>query len=218
MKLGPYDLNTIVTGNAKLLAKEIPDNSVDLILTDPEYQNIDDYYWLAQTAARVLGDNRPCLAWYGIGYAPQVHEAMSSFLSYRWRLVTRMVNSKEFHGRLLVCTQECLWYEKGHSVPTQCIFDFDLSSTKGRYKRGKANWGKGQDITLRYVSTFSRPGDTVVDFFTGSGTVPAACKMLARNYLAFEIKPEVAQLARDRVRDTQPPLPLVMPEQLELLP
>jgi len=33
MKLGPYDLNTIVTGDARILAKDIPDESVDIIFT-----------------------------------------------------------------------------------------------------------------------------------------------------------------------------------------
>ena len=35
--LGPYDLNTIITGDARELAKAIPDESVDLIFTDPVY-------------------------------------------------------------------------------------------------------------------------------------------------------------------------------------
>ena len=37
MKLGPYDLNSIITGDARELSKAIPDASVDLIFTDPPY-------------------------------------------------------------------------------------------------------------------------------------------------------------------------------------
>ena len=59
-------------------------------------------------------------------------------------------------------------------------------------------------------------GTIVFDPFTGGGTVPAVCKMLGRRYLAFEIDPEVAQRARDRVRDTQPPLFVPEPEQMGL--
>jgi len=53
----------------------------------------------------------------------------------------------------------------------------------------------------------------VVDPFTGGGTVPAVCKMLGRQYLAFEIDPATADTARERVRNTQPPLFTVLPEQ-----
>jgi len=46
--------NQIVTGDARELAKAIPDESIDLVFTDPVYDRIDDYRWLAETAARVL--------------------------------------------------------------------------------------------------------------------------------------------------------------------
>ena len=61
--LGPNDVNQgIYTGDARELARAIPDESVDLIFTDPVYQNIDDYRWLAETAARVLKPDSACLA------------------------------------------------------------------------------------------------------------------------------------------------------------
>ena len=49
--------NKIVTGDARVLAERIPDESIDLIFTDPVYDRIDDYRWLAETAARVLRNN-----------------------------------------------------------------------------------------------------------------------------------------------------------------
>jgi DNA modification methylase len=54
----------------------------------------------------------------------------------------------------------------------------------------------------------------VLDFFAGSGAVQMGCKMLRRNYLAFEIDPDTAETARQRVAITQPPLPIEMPEQM----
>jgi DNA modification methylase len=56
----------------------------------------------------------------------------------------------------------------------------------------------------------------VFDPFTGGGTVPAVCKMLNRQYLAFEINSKTAELARERVRITQPPLPIEYPEQVPM--
>jgi hypothetical protein len=40
--------------------------------------------------------------------------------------------------------------------------------------------------------------------------------MLQRNYIAFEIDPDTAEMARERVLNTQPPLPLNYADQLEL--
>lgn len=210
-KLGPGDTENwgVVTGDAKELCWEIPDESVDFILADPIYDNFLDYHWLAKTAARILKPDSACLVWYGIGYAPQIHADLSRWLSYRWRLVVRTVWSNEFHGRLIVGTQECLWYEKGHSKPLQSIFDLEMATMKGKGNFGKngANWGKHEGVTMRYIDTFCKSDGIVFDPFCGSGTVPAAAKMLNRRWLAFEIDPDTANDARQRIRDTQPPLP-----------
>ena len=216
--LGPYKLNTIITGDARELAKAIPDESVDLIFTDPVYDRIEDYSWLAETAARVLKPDRAILAFCGIGYLPETHDALrSGGLNYRWRLVIKPVWKLEFHGRLLVGSQECLWYEKGRSKLFQSQLDVQTSTRKGNFKKGDANWGKSAQDLSRFVQAFSDLGHIIFDPFTGGGTVPAVCKQLHRPYLAFEIDPDTANMARQRVAETQPPLPIVMHEQMELI-
>lgn len=165
----------------------------------------------------MLKSNSAALVWCGIGLLPVVHDALrAGGLSYKWRLVVRPVNSKEFYGRLLITTQECLWYEKGNSAPRQSIFDCDLSTLKGQHNVNGSNWGKGLDICCRYIETFSDGNSIVFDPFTGGGTIPAVCKMLGRHYLAFEIDPDTAERARQRVENTQPPLFVMQPEQMEL--
>lgn len=208
-------LNAVVTGDARVLAEALPDNSIDLIVTDPVYANMADYEWLSHTAMRVLKPNSACLTYCAIGLLPETHDAMrAGGLRYRWRLITRPINSKEFCGRLLITTQECLWYEKGRSTPLQSIFDFDLSASKGQHGVNGSNWGKGRDILERYIATFAEVGALVFDPFSGSGSVPAVCKMLGRRYIAFEIDPTTADNARQRIFNTQPPLPLVYDNQL----
>lgn len=77
-KLGDFELNQIYTGDARELAKAIPDESVDLIFTDPVYDRIDDYQWLAETAARLLKPNSACLVWIANPRILQVGEAMKA--------------------------------------------------------------------------------------------------------------------------------------------
>jgi len=71
------------------------------------------------------------------------------------------------------------------------------------------------EVPLSWIAR--TPGDIILDPFCGSATTCIAAKMLGRNYIAFEIDPKTAELARERVRNTQPPLFVMEPEQLELL-
>jgi len=225
--LGPYTLGFndtdecgIYTGDARELAKAIPDESVDLIFTDPIYDRIEDYRWLAETAARVLRADGSLLVFCGIGYIPETHDALRvPGLSYRWRLVVRPVNAKQFSGRLLITSQEVLWYERNGGKLYAPVFDVQMSTKKGNYARNGGNWGKGIDALARYVMAFTNSTSVILDPFSGSGSISAEAKTQGRNYLAFEIEPDVADMARDRVRNTQPPLFVSGPEstQLELL-
>ncbi|MBU1621856.1 MAG: hypothetical protein KJ604_20565, partial [Gammaproteobacteria bacterium] len=80
--LGPNDTpeNGIYTGDARELAEAIPDESVDLIFTDPVYDRIDDYRWLAEAVARVLKQDRACLVWCAQPLSAQCYNVMSPHL------------------------------------------------------------------------------------------------------------------------------------------
>ena len=214
-KLGPYELNTIVTGDARELAKAIPDESVDLIFTDPVYSQIEDYEWLAETAARVLKPDRACLVFCGIGWKDLTIESIKKHLSYRWDFCIYLSNNMNIAGSnwLYRKWQSLLWIEKGIANPRFRIQDLREAPISGTSNH---QWSKRSAIYAlgHYLDAFSLPDSIIFDPFTGGGTVPAVCKMLTRNYLAFEIDPETADLARERVRLTQPPLPIEYPEQL----
>jgi len=213
-KLGPYELNTIVTGDCRELAKAIPNESVDLIFTDPVYQNIDDYRWLAETAARVLKEGGWCLTYYGIGYLPQTVRAMEA-LVYDWHHVDYMptLNARGAY-RTFSNYRGLLRYRKGKARPYKHIRDLH-KDTYDPHNNGH-EWAKNLNVIADYIATFSLPGMVVVDLFSGNGTTPLVCRMLDRNWLAFEIIPEVAERARERVRNTQPPLFTLAPEQQEM--
>lgn len=49
----------------------------------------------------------------------------------------------------------------------------------------------------------SRPGSIVLDPFFGSGTVGVVCKETNRRCIGIEMKPEYAELARDRIQTTR---------------
>lgn len=206
----------IVTGDARALARDIPDASIDLVYTDPIYESIEDYAWLAETAARVLRPNASCLAWCGIGYLPGVLAAMSEHLAYRWQFIEYRTNEvKHRHAPGGKCLYSPLvWFDKGKHRPA---FVLDVRAISVFSSPSNHMWSKPPLTIGYYLEAFTKPGAVVWEPFAGGGTILAACKMTNRHYIASEIDPATAERARERVLNTQPPLEGLIVEQASLL-
>lgn len=220
MKLGPYILgpndteeNGIYTGDARELAKAIPAESVDLIFTDPVYDRIDDYRWLAETAKIVLIAGGMVLAQVGSEYRYEAETAMRKCLVPLPLLaeVYSMAFRRMWKYDVMQGWKPYLWLFKGDKRNGGFVFDRFHSKAPNKHFH---KWGDSHYFIGTYVGALTIENAVVFDPFTGGGTVPAVCKMLGRKYLAFEIDPETADIARERVRNTQPPLFVPEPEQL----
>ena len=68
------------------LMREMPENSIDCIITDPPYPKefIDCYSILSEGAARVLKPGGYCIAYAGHMHLPEVYKRMSEHLEYYW--------------------------------------------------------------------------------------------------------------------------------------
>lgn len=217
--LGPNDENQgIYTGDARRLAQALPDESVDLIFTDPVYDQIEDYRWLAETAVRVLKPDSACLVWTATPLLSKIIKAMEPPLLYAWQLIQRKFGPC-YPGRMGITVYTiCLWFDKGRTKRKKAVSDFvqvvNAKDITG-YNSGHA-WAKHEIPIYKWMEPLSGIGEIVFDPFTGGGTVRAVCKMLGRRWLAFEIEPETAELARERVRTMQPPLFVLEHEQLKM--
>jgi DNA modification methylase len=216
--LGPYELNQIYTGDARELAKQIPDESVDLIFTDPVYDRIDDYRWLAETAARVLKLGGSIVAQCGTHFRYDAETAMRQTTNELWQcpllcevLTTGIQQNWKYHS--LIAWKPYIWFSKGKHNG-DWILDRTFGGGADKYTH---IWGDSPPAFINWIERFTQNLSAIVfDPFTGSGTVPAVCKMLGRQYLAFEIDTTTADLARRRVEMTQPPLFVMQPEQIEM--
>jgi len=63
-----------------------------------------------------------------------------------------------------------------------------------------------EKLARDHVFSWSKPGDTVLDPFAGSGTTLKAAKELERRYVGIEVNPEYVEICRRRI--TQEVLPL----------
>lgn len=58
---------------------------------------------------------------------------------------------------------------------------------------------KPEKLIERLVLASSKPGDLVLDPFSGVGTCPVVCKRNGRNYMAFELQPDFVEAANQRL-------------------
>ena len=66
-----------------------------------------------------------------------------------------------------------------------------------------------EQLLARIIRACSNPGDVVLDPFTGSGTTLAVAKKLDRRFLGFELSPEYAERATERLEKISVGDPLV---------
>lgn len=205
--LGPYELGPegkgLYVGDSKILSLDIPDESIDFIICDPVYQNIEDYTWLAKTAARVLKPNSACLAFCSNTKHRETREAMDDHLDFvmplNFVVVGKTMRLFKYHA--FVWTTPCLWYQKGDAVPDPWICDTYMASQARANNRHK--WAKGSGVITRWMECFTNPGDIVFDPFAGGGTVPYIASQMRRDWLGFEIDPETALEAREHIKSYQ---------------
>lgn len=212
-------LNQIVTGDARELARAIPDESVDLIFTDPVYEAYGCYETLAEIARRVLRPHGKVLCWSnGKWHRQNATWLEQNGLRYRWDFAYVITGgAAPMNGKIIAKTNRLIWLDlHGTSVMSGYLADGYAGVTWSRPNTHNHKWTKSPKYTGQALNAFSYVCDVVLDPFTGGGTVPAVCKMLGRNFVAFEIDPGTAQMARLRVEQTQVPLPGLLEEQQEL--
>jgi site-specific DNA-methyltransferase (cytosine-N4-specific) len=61
------------------------------------------------------------------------------------------------------------------------------------------------DLPLRCIAAGCKPGGTVLDLFTGTGTTGLAAIQLGRRFTGIELSEKFASLAADRLRDANQP-------------
>jgi site-specific DNA-methyltransferase (adenine-specific) len=229
--LGPYALNSIITGDARELAGAIPDSSVDLVLTDPPfgigfkysngYQDDPAQYedlikWVISESERVAKPGGLCFV-----FVAQLR------LRHIWSLFPEdskiFVGAKNYTQIYPQAVQNAYdpviyWQKPGKDVVGHTGRDWYIGNTnpmsfKGQNKLKWHSCPRPLDTIIYMVENFSPPAGLVIDWFMGSGTTALAAKILGRSYWGCEIDPATAASARQRVEMTQPPLFVMQPEQ-----
>jgi site-specific DNA-methyltransferase (adenine-specific) len=200
---------TLVKGDFFEYEESIPDDLVDMILTDPPYvsdwaENITPFMTIAN---RILKPGGVLVMYLGHIRLPDyfhgLDECVSVFkenaLQFYWecalehsgaRAVVHPVGVMVGFKPILIAMKPPI--HRPNKMYT------DLLPGSGRDKDAH-DWQQSPEEIIPLIQSFSRPGDTVLDPFCGSGSTGIAARMHARKFVGIDIDGENVKVARGRL-------------------
>jgi len=99
----------------------------------------------------------------------------------------------------------CLWLDKGNSKTKHKIADWiGVPINDSSFPRISGHkWSKPEKCIATWTKAFVGNGAVVLDPFAGGGIVPVVCKKAGISWVAFEIDPNTAEIARGHVANVR---------------
>ena len=206
-------LNHLHLGNCIPLMQSLPENSVDLILTDPPYLvNYRDRTgrkiagdingdWLNPAFAemyRVMRRDRFAVSFYGWG---SVDKFMTAWRLAGFRIVGHFVFAKHYASRkgYTEARHECA-YLLAKGRPDNPAYALQDVMPWGKYTGNRLHpTQKPLEILRPLIKAYSDVGDVVLDPFAGSGSTLLAANQLRRSWIGMEMDATYHNLATKRL-------------------
>lgn len=209
--------------------KEIPDESVDLVIIDPPYnikqgksggafgQEKRSYHAQIDTLSSGISNN----------VLDELVRVMKKVNIYIWCNKNQLRQFIDYFENLGATTDLLTWH-KTNPVPTcnnKYLSDteyllyfrkdgvpmYGTYQTKKKYyvsptnKEDKQKYNhptiKPLDIIENLIINSSKENDVVLDCFMGSGTTGVACKKLGRDFIGMEIDEKYFKIAEERIKE-----------------
>jgi len=189
-------------GDFNVVLEDIPDNSVDIIITDPPYpiKYIDCWEQLSLFASRKLRDGGFCIAYSGQYNLYEVMTRMNKHLRYYWTFAMYHAGSTQIVNAVnIICRwKPVLIYQKGSRKLTKTLQDYFISEKK---EKESHDWQQSKSSVSHLINVFTEEGDLIVDTFAGAGTTIIAAKQLNRRIIAAEIDEETFNIAKFNIHN-----------------
>jgi len=188
---GIYEGLDIRRGDFREVLADLPDRSVDIILTDPPYTQEYLPLWddLGAFAARVLKPTGVLLAYSGQLHLPQVIAMLTQHLRWWWMCAIRHAGASGYivaGGRRIINDWKPLLILTPRDAPPLLAQFCDLIEGGGRQKE-LHNWEQSTEEAVRILQTFGNPDALVVDPFAGSGSFGRAALQAGMRFVGAEI-------------------------------
>ncbi len=192
--------------------KSLPNNSVDLIFTDPPYglnktgikndNNLDLFYSILPDSHRVLKDDAFLITFFSTKFLPDIFK--NNPFQYFWNFVLYCPNGRVMSPIGFTKYMSCIVFKKGNpKIIKRCKDIFiDTPGKMVEPDEGFINHPtpKPKTFIKELLIMFSKENNIILDPFIGSGSTAVACKQLNRNYIGFEINPDYCDLAINRLK------------------
>jgi len=183
-------LNKVTCGDCLEVMKQIPDKSVDLVLTDPPYP---DYYAEEYKYKDGILDGlkkfncKQLVFWSAKADFPLDYTAI-----HIW---DKKVGAGSQYERI---------FERNGNKEYKVFSSYLINSTvAAKFTRDFYTGHPSQKpvkLIKKLLNKYSKKGDTILDPFLGSGTTAVACKELGRNFIGIEISKEYCKIAEQRLQ------------------
>jgi len=214
------ELNTVIQGDCLEVMDDIPDKSIDMVLTDIPYGEVNRSSNGLRNLDKGLADVfdfsleemviKLCRVTKGSMYIFCGTEQVSGIREQMVinGLSTRLViwnktNPSPMNGQhIWLSSIECCVYGKFKNA----TFNESCKGSVLNFPSGRGKIHPTQKPLKLFeyiVSVSSNKGDVVLDPFAGSGTTGVACKKLGRNYILIEKEKEYCEIAEKRIGEVQ---------------
>lgn len=184
-------------GDFEDVFSDIPDGSIDCIITDPPYpyEFIECWTKLGRFAKRVLKPNGFCIAYSGQMYLPEVMQRMSEHLDYYWTFAVYHTGGTQIvNGVNIMCRwKPVLIFQNGKRKLENTMQDYFISEQ--REKDGH-EWQQSKSGVAYLVEMFTNPDDLICDPFAGSATTLIQARNMQRRIIGAEINLTTYNIAR----------------------
>jgi DNA modification methylase len=196
--------------------KQLPDNSVQFVFTDPPYnQNVDygvykdnisytDYLkWLSDIIKECQRISNNSVAFYV--YKKIFKDVWNLLPNSDCIIIHHRVSM--FDSNYLCSYYVLLTTKQPNNRFTKDLWnDIRLCSEGYFCKEERFNHPcrTSDALVNKVIQTYTNKGDIVVDPFMGTGTTAVVCKKLNRNFIGFEINPEYYKISQQRLQSVIP--------------
>lgn len=181
---------------------DLPEQSIDLVLTDPPYTNeaLPLFSDLGAFCARVLRPGRLLVCYAGKLALPEEIERLSEHLRYLWSgAVFQPGRHTAIRAhRIRAAYRQVLFFSAGPYEPRGWLQDTVLSTTVP--SKDLHPWQQALEPFSKLVETCSSRGEVVCDPFLGSGTTGIAAVRAGRQFIGCDIDPRAVATAIKRLR------------------
>jgi len=191
----------IIHGDFREVLDDIPDNSVDLIFTDPIYlkENLDDWSDLSLFASQKLKIGKLLVCYSSTNILDESIKRLSEHLKYVWTMAIVYPSAKKPHHvyRIDGRWKPILMFSNGQYQPDlQWINDVITGDgvTKEHHE-----WEQGIKESEYIIENLSIEHDLIVDPFLGSGTTALASKMLNRRFIGCDVDINAVNISLSRI-------------------